>query len=573
MLGISAKTSYRTIQDFQTASDYLSYLYSDVKGYTAKCRISHKDSFYTEFYSTSNIVTTAFSGVLDAYVSMNTFFFKGKEIHREQKNLKRLNTCYVDIDCYKANRTKESVLCELEEDYFGSKIPYPTFIIDSGRGLYLIYKLRDEDRNALPRWNRVQKYLVEQCLPLGADSSCTDASRILRVPFSVNSKSNTAVKILEFSDLTYSIYDIQTEYGIKCAEKKKAPKERTGVVYPYGEATQKMRDYAFILSEKHGVDLPDFKDYHATQEFLATHSGKKNPKRDKVTSFHAHHAYREKNQSRKEEVLKARIRDLECLFSMRKGEDCKREVGLFLYRLWMQELIGDAKEALQKTLEFNATLDMPLCEKYVITRTHSAEKKLKDGETYLYSAKKIKQVLEITKEEAKELHSLTKISKKASNRKAYLTRLEKEGKTTKKELVTNRRKQISELLEQGMDRKEICRILNISRATYQRDIAVIKPAVKPQERPVSEKATEEIKSNAGERKTEIQAVQPPQDEPEKKQTNREENQRKTDKIYRNSLFSCCIKNSAPILKKALRRSAAGAFPFGIQGVYNAFFPP
>ena len=154
-----------------------------------------------------------------------------------------------------------------------------------------------------------------------------------------------------------------------------------------------------------------------------------------------------------------------------------------------------------------------------------------------------------------------------------MTRLEKEGKTTKKELVTNRRKQISELLEQGMDRKEICRILNISRATYQRDIVAIKPAVKPQERPVSEKATEEIKSNAGERKTEIQAVQPPQDEPEKKQTNREENQRKTDKIYRNSLFSCCIKNSAPILKKALRRSAAGAFPFGIQGVYNAFFPP
>ena len=171
MLGISAKTSYRTIQDFQTASDYLSYLYGDVKGYTAKCRISHKDSFYTEFYSTNNIVTTAFSGVLDAYVSMNTFFFKGKKISREQKNLKRLNTCYVDIDCYKANRTKESVLCELEEDYFGSKIPYPTFVIDSGRGLYLIYKLRNEDRNALPRWNRVQKYLVEQCLPLGADSS------------------------------------------------------------------------------------------------------------------------------------------------------------------------------------------------------------------------------------------------------------------------------------------------------------------------------------------------------------------------------------------------------------------
>ena len=123
-----------------------------------------------------------------------------------------------------------------------------------------------------------------------------------------------------------------------------------------------------------------------------------------------------------------------------------------------------------------------------------------------------------------------------------------------------------------MDRKEICRILNISRATYQRDIAVIKPAVKPQERPVSEKATEEIKSNAGERKTEIQAVQPPQDEPEKKQTNREENQRKTDKIYRNSLFSCCIKNSAPILKKALRRSAAGGISVWDTGCLSRVLP-
>ncbi len=573
MLGISAKTSYRTIQDFQTASDYLSYLYGDVKGYTAKCRISHKDSFYTEFYSTNNIVTTAFSGVLDAYVSMNTFFFKGKKISREQKNLKRLNTCYVDIDCYKANRTKESVLCELEEDYFGSKIPYPTFVIDSGRGLYLIYKLRNEDRNALPRWNRVQKYLVEQCLPLGADSSCTDAARILRVPFSVNSKSNTAVKILDFSDLTYSIYDIETEYGIKynAGSKKAAKKEKTGVVYPYGEATQKMRDFASVLSEKHGVDLPDFTDYHATQEFIAMYSGKKNPKKSKIASFHAHKVYREKNQSRKEEVLKARIRDLECLFSMRKGEDCKREVGLFLYRLWMQELIGDAKEALQKTLEFNATFDVPLNENYVITRTHSAEKKLKDGETYLYSAKKIKQVLEITKEESKELHSLTKISKKTSNRKAYLTRLKKEGKITKKELVTNRRKQISELLKQGMDRKEICRILEISRATYQRDIAVVKATVKPQERPVNEESTEEIESNVEEIKTEIEAVKTSQSESENKQKKKEK--RETDKIYRNSLFSCCIKNSVSILKKALRRSAAGVFSLGLTGVYDVFFPP
>lgn len=569
MLGISANTMYKTIDDFQTASDYLAYLYNDVNGYTAKCTKSRNDAFYTNFFSTSNIVTTAFSGVLDAYVSMNTFFFRGKTINREKRNLKRLNTCYVDIDCYKVNKTKENVLLELEADYFGSKIPYPTFVIDSGRGLYLIYKLRNEDRNAFPNWNSVQKYLVEQCLPLGADSSCTDASRILRVPFSVNSKSGTSVKILDFSDLTYSIHDIQTEYGIKkCVRKKNisiSPKKKaTGVVHPYGEATQKMRDFAYILAEKHELELPDFKDFHATQKFIEMHSGKKNPNRsNKISFFHAHVYH-----GKKSEFLKARIKDLECLFSMRKGEDCKREVGLFLYRLWMQELTGDATKALQKTLEFNSTLDVPLHNDYVVTRTYSAEKKLKTGESYLYSAKKIKEVLEITKEELQELHSLNgaERNKKEANRKAYLTRLKKDGKNTKEERVAERRKQITELLEQGLNRKEICTTLQISRATYQRDMAVIKMQISSSNADSEDKAEMEKQTEAKGTMRKTKSIKP-------NVPNVKPNAVKVSFIWEKN----CIKNSVHLLKKALRRSAARKMrvAYGMYSMvsYDALHPP
>jgi len=74
--------------------------------------------------------------------------------------------------------------------------------VDSGRGVWLYWMLREDDSEKPVRawpekrstWNRIQRQLVRGFAELGADANSTDAARVTRVPGSLNSKSNTRVR-------------------------------------------------------------------------------------------------------------------------------------------------------------------------------------------------------------------------------------------------------------------------------------------------------------------------------------------------------------------------------------------
>ena len=464
MLGISAGLEYTQLNDFKIANDYIRYMYHDIKGLFARTQLKG-DAFIQIMKRRNGLMSERFDGMTNLFVSMNSFYTNERKVSR----IKRLNACYVDIDCYKLNLSKEYVLFELENEYFGTKIPVPTFIIDSGNGLYLLWKLRDEDRKALPRWNRVQNYLYETLKGLGADAACTDAARVLRVPFSVNGKNKEVVKIIDFNDLTFSLFDMINEFDIKFpsfSKKKKSP-------YPYGTATQKMRDYSMKISEIINAELPDFNSYKETWEFIKRNKNKYEKKCGK----------KRRNSFSRKDILRGRCKDLEKLYSMRYGSDCKRELGLFLYRHWLFECTGNSDYALNKTIELNNMMDQPLDTDYVIKRTASAENKIKkDGEVYNYSIAGIIETLEITEDEMRELSFITlkkderksRLSRQEKNKRSYLNRLLKEGKTTKKTKIQERQDKIAELLEKGEGRVFICSILGISKATYQRDLAALR---------------------------------------------------------------------------------------------------
>lgn len=58
---------------------------------------------------------------------------------------------------------------DLEENHFNKTILRPTFIVDSGRGLYLEWKINAVPSMALPLWKAVQEYLYRVLKPYGAD--------------------------------------------------------------------------------------------------------------------------------------------------------------------------------------------------------------------------------------------------------------------------------------------------------------------------------------------------------------------------------------------------------------------
>ena len=116
--------------------------------------------------------------------------------NRRVVNLASLNSLFLDIDCYQLGldpaRAEALLLLHCEEDRF----PLPSLIIWSGRGIQVKWLLdRALPRQALPRWNAAQRALVARFAHLGADPAARDASRVLRLVQTVNTKTGAIVRV------------------------------------------------------------------------------------------------------------------------------------------------------------------------------------------------------------------------------------------------------------------------------------------------------------------------------------------------------------------------------------------
>uniref|UniRef100_UPI0022E670ED DNA-binding response regulator n=1 Tax=Clostridium perfringens TaxID=1502 RepID=UPI0022E670ED len=110
----------------------------------------------------------------------------------------------------------------------------PNYVIDSGRGMYLIWLINKVPSQALALWKAIQEYLYNQLKCFGADDrQALDATRILRVPGSINSKSKTVVNILDEYKYVYDLREIQNEFlpELKPYEKKKGRPSKINYIY------------------------------------------------------------------------------------------------------------------------------------------------------------------------------------------------------------------------------------------------------------------------------------------------------------------------------------------------------
>ena len=291
-------------------------------------------------------------------------------------------------------------------------------IIDSGRGFYLIWLINTVPSKALPLWKAIEEYLYSVLKPFGADRQALDPTRVLRVPGSINSKSNSIVKIIEEYEYIYDLREIQSEYLPELEERKAKKKGR--------------------------------------------------PK--KIVYVH-----------RERSLYYARIQDITKLCELREYDlRGHREFILFLYRYYLCYFLEDTQKALQDVLELNREFILPLSEREVIKATRSAEKVyLTKDKDYKYKSQTLIELLEIT--EYEEVHMITIISNREYKRRdreyhkeKYKEKLKAEGKIAEKEKLSQRRVKIKDLLDKGLKQKDICSQLNISKDTYIRDRKILK---------------------------------------------------------------------------------------------------
>ena len=348
----------------------------------------------------------------DVFFSQNTFYRKARRI----ENIRQLRSLYVDLDFYIFNYAPDWIIGKLEYEFFRQSIPEPNLIIFSGHGIVLIWMIEPVPYQALPLWQAVQNYLLNQLKPLGGDSKAADAARVFRLAGSISSKNGNEVRVEYRHDYRYSLRDIQHDYLPELTPPQDAQKPKRG-------------------------------------------------RKKKVV--HLYNMYT---------LNSARLRDLTTLVAIRKGNmpQC-REITLFLYRYWTCCFTGDPQEALLQTIEFNEQFRYPLKQKEVVKATESAQKAYsassdKDanekakamgypGAGYRISNAKIISWLNITPEE--QTHMKTIIGPKEKNRRkrvAYHENPEpkrqavtayrrKNGVKTREEYKQEKKKQTDEKLE------------------------------------------------------------------------------------------------------------------------------
>lgn len=349
----------------------------------------------------------------DTYMSVNAF----KNAKRQLTSLNLVQGLYTDLDYYRTDKYKnfepEEMYELLQKNVFSKGIlPYPSFIISSGRGMQLLWLLEKVPvtNNSAALFQRIQDYIHDIFADYGADPVSRDATHVFRIAGTKNTKNNKTVGIHVFSEIPYSLRYFQNE-----------------VLPPLEKSEPK-------------------------------------PKKHKTKIKHLYNRF---------SLHFARLQDLERLQSLRKGRcEGSRELMCFLYRYWSCCYTSDPSQALHEAIIFNQGFNPQLSENEVISATRSAEKAYKQwleeaAKGYNYSNKRLISELAITPEEQRELQTIISTEEKyrRNNKRRNKARRNEAGMTARERAKQEKIQKVWELHNAGLKQHEIAKRLGISKTT------------------------------------------------------------------------------------------------------------
>ncbi len=375
----------------------------------------------------------------NSFATPNTFIAPKRQI----ESIGLLKALYADIDDHTHEFRFASVLYFFEEDFFGSRVPWPNAVVETGRGMHLYWLIEPLPPDKLPLWQLTQDLLLDALSDITdyfpqekvtVDKRVRDATRLLRLPGTLNTKTNTVVKLYQYDIERYSIEEILAEYFSDI-------------------------DYTKILR---------------TNQVRKEKSSKNNNK-SKLNISKLFNAYT-LHYSRLLDIAKLQeLRDGYCRVDGELVTTGQRELMCFLYRYYSCLFLHDEEEALRQTLEFNKRFVEPLSENEVISATKSAEKAFKEWQEtgkrkYNYRNSTLIELLEITEEEQKHLKTIISKSEKyrRNNRRRWKERRGEDGMTKSEREKVETATKVLELKNKGMTQVQIARQLGINQSTVSR---------------------------------------------------------------------------------------------------------
>jgi len=192
------------------------------------------DAWFPEF--TAALVRDSFCSINGGYTLADRSSAPwGRPLHNTD-SLRFLCACYCDIDYYSRGLTRLQVLTESERMWESGELPEASMVVDSGRGMWLLWLLHDAEdskrahlgaytdnpNDHLQLYTRINKALYTRLSHIGADA-ISDGVRSIRVPGSFRNDTETYVKwrIHGNSDraVSYTLTDLAAQLGVKTARR------------------------------------------------------------------------------------------------------------------------------------------------------------------------------------------------------------------------------------------------------------------------------------------------------------------------------------------------------------------
>jgi len=403
---------------------YINHLYDNTTdGYVQVLQLKEGQAIIIKNTQSNGVFKLEVENKEDLFISPNTFYIP----KRATKNIRQFRALYIDIDL-KQGLTVNDVLQEVYYQVVFEKIPEPSMIVNSGRGIHLYWRIENAPYAAIDTWQQLEDYLFEQLKHIGADARATDASRVLRIPGTINSRVGKKCEIIKVNDdLQYSMYDLREKYlnwGKKKKQTKKVKTTSSNVVNLFNSYTLHM----------------------------------------------------------------ARLQDIEKLLEMRKY-DVKgyRNMFIHLYAYWAGIYIRDEEQLKEEVYKLNEKFKEPLKKSEVDAVLRCIPKAIEAFREWAHSDRKISSTekkrygywytnatlierLGISEEEQRHLKTI--ISKeekyKRKNEKRNKNRRNEEGLTPKQAELKELKEKAEQLLNEGYQVKEVINKLNISRAKLYR---------------------------------------------------------------------------------------------------------
>ena len=410
------------------AAEYIKHLYdSDLSGYIQVAQLEDGQVikiFNTEQKGIRKIVYEQ-RGEKDMFISPNSFYIP----RRSSDNIRHYRALFIDLDLHIHSKTEAAYEVYLLAD--SGRVPVPTMIVDSGRGIHCYWRIDHAPKAAAYTWQELQDYLYRQLKHLGADIKATDSSRLLRLPDTINSRNNALCKIMIVNDNRYSMYDLREKYLHYKKKDKPEPGKRS--------------------------------------------SGKSRGKVSRLFNSYTLHM--------------ARADDMETICRLRgyKVEGYRNSI-LHCYCYWKGIYIRDPEQLTEKTHELNSKFRVPLRDseiRAIVKSTGRAIEKfidyeagLRSGEDkrvskamkerggYWYTNDRLIEMLNITEDEQRQLKTIisTKEKRRRDSLKKYQARRNEAGLTQREQQKQDRIKAVKELAEQGLNQTEAAKEIGITKA-------------------------------------------------------------------------------------------------------------